>query len=682
MPLRVIHSLPPLLPLTVPALPLEAAYRPHTTEASHTTRASHSFAHGSVSVNGLAMLPPVATLLQKPAEKFTQQHHSTTVSGRRVDSQTYAPSKQRNDKPLPAPPADSASLPLHAPQPRRGHKGPLADVSTNAAMPRRLARTRSFEKAPARYSTQKVAAFGRGLEPTDFVLTAPPRSAPALGFRIESAFTGAEDSAESSDDEDIIASNADKSYSLPHFKVIKRKESHKHKHVLNKFRDAITDRFPAISTGSRRRQKRHTVISGGTTTPAEPEDAPPDPEGDLQRRIAETRNFGSPKLQRMFRSARKHESFSSPGALYPPRFSDHDDSPVLARSSRALTRFSDPEREDPFVEAFVTAAGPPAYAIPAMTPEPALCGLGLISSPPEVAAENLSRMSLEAVPDKVASPTLRRSNIPHQILPFTIYVSGLRQHTNVLDFAKPPPGVVVVVPAFAEYASLAEQYRRNGLQLTQSPLKRVHILSNASSRYEYAPEQALWVDGAGVYRNWADMPATPTHFQPVPYPSFARHTHSQKRSDGSKRSSQEAGLPADAKPCKRNKVGFSGEECGRRTSPGAQDGRYLDGGRRDCDDDAHLRMSLDYLDKQLIPEDGVAEGSVISYDEEPQLGVARSVQQPGAMHRRMSGFYRGRLISVPASRWSPNSSATFSHRKEAVDELQATDLRYHVSFRG
>jgi len=121
---------------------------------------------------------------------------------------------------------------------------------------------------------------------------------------------------------------------------------------------------------------------------------------------------------------------------------------------------------------------------------------------------------------------------------YSIQVSGLRQHANVMEFSEPPDRI----------KNTDEWHKkRDGIALSRSPIKRIN-----SHQYEYTPDSVrTW--GASLSTNDQEATNLPTE-PPVPndeLPSIniqRASDMSRRTSDVSKRNSADAGLLIDSPP--------------------------------------------------------------------------------------------------------------------------------------
>ena len=606
----------------------------------------------------------------------------------------FPPTATRSNicKPLPSPPAHDGPV---------ARKQPLADRSNIQKSHLMLKRRHSLDKLTPEKVTARPVVNEDQYDHPDPRLAALPR--PPSGIKLPSLFksmqprdSGPESDSVSSDDDHNSIKTNDTAHSVQQQKGMEVKETQKHRAMLEKFKEAITDRWPNITSSGRRRQKRHTVVfpdaDKATTGLGVLEGA----REDAKRRMAEEQNLGSPKLQRMLDSPRKDTGAKGPAAWQQHFPSGLDDLRSLATSTREIAGFEDhddvdvndydDDDDDPFLDSFE-----PSFSL--MSQNFLDFDFGLTTTDDAAAPSNNKSEDLMDLIDLGRSSTAEvqssevsgigiygiNQTVDHGngIEPFSghsIKVSGLYQHPNVMTFSSPIQNQLVPTARSRLLSSTLDRRRRNGIQLAQSPLKKVHTLSDASGQYEYVPDLAILPDGT-KFIDITDSNFKAMSDDALDQDASAPMTHSTHPSDASKRSLEEAGLSMNSLPTKKSKTQIPATDSTSSLSLANNDSEerfsFTDDQRKDDTGTDRASDQSTELDFAMVDADSLAD--------EPVIETARIIKQPSASEGRLSNLSRGYMVSLRGGGQFIESNISYRGiQHEEVDELQLPDPRFKL----
>ena len=591
-------------------------------------------------------------------------------------------------KPLPSPPAHHGRLNSASQSRAKVRKQPLTDRSNIQKRYRTLKKSHSVEKMQREKGKGRLDANENQYDAPDPKLTALPRPPSAIKlpnlFRAtQSRDSGPETGSVTSDDDHNSTKTNDTAHSVQQHKGMEGRDTQKHRAVLDKFKEAITDRWPSMTSSGRRRQKRHTVLLGDAAKAANGIGVLVEVQEDVKRRMAEEQNLGSPKLQRMLDSPRKGTTPGSPGwQQYIP--SGLDDLRSLATSARDIAGLESVETDDPFCDRLeatfstipsdfldfdfgLTGTHGAAVSSKKQTEEIMdLVDLGSQSATEDqssgVSGIGIYGLDQEVTHEKELDP----------LASYSIKMSGLYQHPHVMAFASPLQNQIVATARSHLYTSALDRRRRNGVQLAQSPLKKVHTLSDASGQYEYVPDLAMLPDGTR-FIDITDSASRALSDDVLNYDVDMSMSHSKHTSDASKRSIEKAGLTVDSLPTKKSKMQILASNSEHFISlandssedrPSATD----DQARHDNDRNSISNKSAE-LDCAMTETHSLAD--------EPIIETAKAIKQPSASERRLSNVSRGHMVSLRGGSQSMRSYGSEPNIKvEEEDELQLPDPRF------
>ena len=575
-------------------------------------------------------------------------------------------------------------------------KQPLLDRSNVQKGYLTLKKSHSLDKLIPEIVTARPVDFENQYGHSDHKLTALPR--PTSGIKLPSLFrsmqsrdNGPESGSITSDEDHNSTKTNDTAHSVQQHKGTEVKETQKHRAMLGKFKEAITERWPNITSSGRRRQKRHTVVFPDADRTTAELGLLEGVQGEAKRRMAEEQNLGSPKLQRMLDSPCKDAGPVTWQQYFP---SGLDDLRSLAASTKEAADFDDhddiivddnDDEDDPFLDSFE-----PSFSL--MPHNFVDFDFGLTGADNAVAPSNKESEDLMDLIDLDSSSaaevqssevlgigiygidqTVDHGNGMDPLSGYSIKISGLYQHPNVMTFSSPVWSNLAPTPRSRLFSSAIDRRRRNGVQLAQSPLKKVHTLSNASGQYEYVPDLAILPDGT----RFIDL--TDSNFKAVSDDGLdedasAQITHSKRLSDASKRNLEEAGLFMNSLPTKKSKMQLSDKDP-NYSLPLANN----DSEERFCStDDQKHDTGMDRVSERNSDFD-CAVIDANSLTDEPVIETARVIKQPSASEGRLLNVSRGHMVSLRGGGQSVRSNVSYRGvRHEEVDELQLPDPRFRL----
>ena len=592
-------------------------------------------------------------------------------------------------KPLPSPP------PLgmenrnnsHGPHSRaKIRKQPLADKTTNVKNQKVLKKSTSLDKITGTAVDTGQDPLEYSIDPLDSKLTALPRQSSSIklpGLFRSAAFP---ENAYGIDN-DVFSSNlnyqrvGEPTHKHHHKREPGAKDAQKHRPMLDKFKDVISERLPNITSSNRRRQNRHTVIFDNTEGTTASIGFLADAQDDAKRRMAEERNFGSPKLQRMLDSPHKSSITDKvkrrPNALHL--------SPSSSRylSNDGILSTDHVEEEEGYFwddDNAVSSLSPLGFV-------PFEFGLGpqdttVVNSVYTARTASQVEISGEGAYHRACSLGIKSVDDSNQVLDdgngispperYDHNESGLRQHRDVLKFASSPEGNKNIAVDSQVHTSTTDRRRRNGLHLAHSPLKKMHTLSDASGKYEYVPSMAVLSDGNKFFKGTGGASAALDDRMDIDITFM----HSKQPSDTSKRNSKEAGFFADCIPTKKSKINVDSIQS-TFAKPVADDCSEDDSHADDHESQRLLdieKESVGNVDNDYIMHDADCS------DDEPIIEVARTVKLPSARERRQSNYSHGNSIFIHKKRTSPQAHMSeIDYQSDDVDELEAPDPRFTFS---
>ena len=590
-------------------------------------------------------------------------------------------------KPLPSPPAYHGRVKSASQSYAKVRKQPLSDRSNIQQKQRTLKKSRSMENIHKEKAKDGLMASENQCDAPNPKLTALPRPPSAIKlpslFRSTYSRDNERDTGSTASDEDQYSAKANSTaHSTQRHRGMEEKDTQKHRAVLDKFKEAITERWPSITSGGRRRQKRHTVVLGDAAKVASGIKVLGDIQGDVKRRMAEEQNLGSPKLQRMLDSPRKGTTSKDSSGWQQHIPSGLDDLRSLATSAKEIAGFDGLETDDPFCDTLeATFSTIPSdfldfdfglaelhgTAAPAQKQCDAFMDLVDLGqrSVPEGQNSELSGIGVYGVDQKS-----NQEKVSESLSSYNIKISGLYQHPNVMEFSSPLQKQIVATARSHLYTSALDRRRRNGVQLAQSPLKKVHTLSNASGHYEYVPDRALLPDGTR-FIDITDSVSRASSDDELDKDIDLSLSQSKHTSDTSKRSIEEAGLPVNSLPFKKSKM----QSLTRNSTSSVSLAN-------DCSEDQPFTAEnkAKYLDDATSETSAELDSAMIdsqSLSDEPIIQTAWAVRQPTASERRQSNASRGQLVSLRGGAQSITSTEYESSiQAEDVDELQLPDPRF------
>lgn len=468
-----------------------------------------------------------------------------TYPGPTADASSLAqpPSSLRN-KPLP--PAPTGLLTTRSD--RGSHS--LTGKPSNMKIVSRLRRGRSPAKQPL------VPAIQTELDSADPKITALPRAQSHFNLTrfLRPAVSRDRSSTHSDNDESSTKSQRHlQEASDARARVLKRSpsETPRSRNVLNKVKDAVSDRLPNISFGSHRRGRRRTMVGPSQLALGRLADKRSRLDIDAQRHFAEQRNLHSPKVQKVFDSS--PERSMSHGNLYSPKLQrvlggqpteltifDNESRRSLMRSNKRGTEVDASDVDTSSISAgtqdadvFITEDLPIhltaqsftslKFTVPSQPPSP-LMHRNTFS----LSAEASTQSTAHNQPLVVTCDRNQDYKGAESHIPFSNERDPLRQHTDVMSFVfapddlrstqaqsaskLPEPSNKSVTSAFIRLSAIdsppdgestprklfIQPSKRNAMGLAQSPLRRTRGHSDCSStdtHWEFVPGQATLLNG-------------------------------------------------------------------------------------------------------------------------------------------------------------------------------------------